>query len=81
VQIPQAVGIAKADLSFNGSQWPTAIAINNALAEYHAAIGAVQTAWLNVQIRGEHHGLVPPSADQWATMRQELQNRVNRQPL
>jgi len=80
VGISPAIGIAKAGLSFNGSQWPTAVAINNALAEFHAAASAVQTAWLNVQIRGEQQGLAAPPADPWATMRKELLSRANLPP-
>jgi hypothetical protein len=80
VQIPQAIGIAKAEFNFDGSQWPAAVAINNALAKYHAAIGEAQTAWMNVQIAGEHHGLQPPSGTEWETMRRELLSGVSRQP-
>jgi hypothetical protein len=78
VGIPNVIGISSAGVSFNGSQWPTASAINNALADYHSAVGAVRTAWTNVQIHGEQQGLAPPSADPWATMRTELLNRANR---
>jgi hypothetical protein len=77
VQIPHAVGIASANRSFNGSGWPTAISINNALAEYHASIGAVKTAWMNVQIQGEQQGLAAPPDDPWAALRTELLNRAN----
>jgi hypothetical protein len=80
VGIPNAIGISSAGVPFNGSQWPTASAINNALADYHAAIGAVRTAWLNVQIHGEQQGLAPPPDDPWATMRTELLNRASRPP-
>ena len=80
VDIPNATGIASAGLSFNGSQWPTASAINNALADYHAAATAVRSAWTNVQIHGEQQGLATPPADPWAAMRTELLNRANRPP-
>jgi len=80
VGTPNAIGIAFAGVSFNGSQWPTASAINNALADYHAAVSAVRTAWTNVQIHGEQQGLAPPPADPWAAMRTELLNRANRPP-
>jgi hypothetical protein len=79
-QIPGAIGIANAGLSFDGSHWPTATAINNALADYHTAISAVRTAWINVQARGEQQGLQPPPADPWGTMRTEFLNRANRPP-
>jgi hypothetical protein len=77
VGISPAIGITSAGLSFNGTEWPTAAAINNALAEYHAAVSEVRTAWTNVQIHGEHQGLAAPPRDPWAAMRTELQNRAN----
>jgi hypothetical protein len=80
VQIRQARGIIKAEVSFDGSQWPTAVSINNALAEYHEALGEVQVAWLNVQIGGDSQGLQPPPADGWEAMRRELRSRANRLP-
>ena len=78
VGIPNAIGISSAGVSFNGSQWPTASAINYALAAYHEAVGSVRTAWTNVQIHGEQQGLAAPPADPWATMRTELLNRASR---
>lgn len=80
VDIPGALGIARAGLSFNGSQWPTATAINNALAQYHQALGAVQAAWTNVRLRNEERGLAPPPSDPWAAMRNEMLSRANHPP-
>jgi hypothetical protein len=80
VQIPQARGIIKAEVSFNGTGWPTATIINNALAEYHDALGELQAAWTNVRIVNEHHGLQPPPDDGWVAMRQELRGRASRPP-
>jgi hypothetical protein len=80
VQIPQARGIIEAKVNFDGSRWPTAAAINDALAEYHDALAEVRVAWTNVQIGGDAQGLQPPPADGWAVMRQELLGRANRQP-
>jgi hypothetical protein len=80
VGIPHALGVVSAGLSFNGSQWPAASTINNALAGYHTAVSATQTAWLNVQIHGEQQGLAAPPADPWAAMRKELLNRANLPP-
>ena len=80
VGISNAIGISSAGLSFDGTQWPTAIAINNALADYHAAVSTVRTAWTNAQIHGEQQGLALPPADPWAAMRTELLNRANRPP-
>jgi hypothetical protein len=47
--ISQPVGIAQADLAFDGTQWPTATAIHKAFAAYHAALSETQTASLNVR--------------------------------
>jgi hypothetical protein len=80
VQIPQAIGIPNAGLSFDGLRWPTAIAINNALAEYHIAVRAVRIAWTNVCGRGEDQGLAPPPSDPWAAMRREFLSRASRPP-
>jgi hypothetical protein len=80
VQIPQALGIVASMVSFNGANWPTATAINNALAEYHTILGELRASWTNVQIANEHHGLQPPPSDGWVAMRQELLGRANRPP-
>ena len=77
--IPQSVGVAEADLAFDGTQWPTATAIHNALAAYHTALSETQTAWVNVQIRAEAHGLRPPEGDGWEAIRRELRNRASRE--
>jgi len=78
--ISGALGIINAGLSFDGSQWPTATAINNSLAEFHQAVSAVKTAWMNVQLRNVQQGLSPPPRDPWAAMRNELLSRANRPP-
>src|SRR5260370_33559706 len=59
VGIPNAIGISSACGSFNGSQWPTASAIINALADYHGPIGAVRTAWMHVPRQGSAQGVRP----------------------
>ena len=80
VGIPQQVGISSAKVNFNGSNWPTASQINNALAEYHQALGAVRVAWLNVQVHGQEQGLAAPPSDPWGAMRKEVIHRASRPP-
>jgi hypothetical protein len=80
VGVPQALGIARAEVDFNGAEWPTATAINNALADFHAAVSAVRVAWTNVRVRGEEHGLAAPPADPWEAMRKETLSRASRPP-
>jgi hypothetical protein len=80
VQIPNQLGIAAAEVDFDGSNWPTATAVNNALADYHAAVRAVKTAWINVQGHGQHQGLQPPPSDPWEAMRREFLRRASLPP-